>query len=240
MAAPWGALAGLAGNVIGGLFGQSGQSSANQANARLARENREWQERMSNTAYQRSAKDLEKAGLNRILALGSPASTPGGNVARMENTKKQLGEAVSNSGMIAAQIANIRAQTKLTEAQANAIAPASKIGAGAGSFIDKGSSAVKDLVEGYQKRNQPGTSMSTRKDRQLERPGSAKLAPSIQKREQALGSIRLPKNGQNTWIGFALQNTDQWVKDYMQKHNGKIPSKEQIQRIFDTYYEERY
>jgi len=234
------AIASIGGSIIGGLFGQSGQSSANAANARLARENRAWQERMSNTAYQRAAVDLDKAGLNRILALGSPATTPAGNVARMENTKKQLGESISNAGMIAAQIANIRAQTKLTNAQADAIAPASKIGAGAGTLIDRGSKAASDLVQGYQKRNQPDTSMSTRTSRQLDRPTSAKLTPSIKKREQGLGSIRLPKDGQRTWIGFALQNTDQYIKDYMQKNNGKLPTKEQIQRIFDTYYEERY
>jgi len=148
MAAPWGALAGLAGNVIGGLFGQSGQSSANQANARLARENREWQERMSNTAYQRSAADLQKAGLNRILALGSPASTPAGNVARMENTKKQLGEAVSNSGLVAAQIANINAQTAKTKAETAILGPKETVFSGVTDAITEGKSNFDKIKKG--------------------------------------------------------------------------------------------
>lgn len=51
-------------------------------NAKQAQANRDFQERMSNTAYQRAADDLDKAGLNRILALGSPAATPGGSAAQ--------------------------------------------------------------------------------------------------------------------------------------------------------------
>lgn len=42
-------------------------------------------ERMANTQYQRAAVDLEKAGLNRILALGSPAASPAGMQAKLLN-----------------------------------------------------------------------------------------------------------------------------------------------------------
>jgi flagellar biosynthesis GTPase FlhF len=76
---------GALGALVGGLFSRSGQKSANAANLQIAREQMRFQERMSNTAYQRAAKDLQAAGLNRILALGSPASTPQGAKAEMSN-----------------------------------------------------------------------------------------------------------------------------------------------------------
>lgn len=65
-------LGAVGGDIVSGAF-----------NAHSAKQNRRFQQMMSNTAYQRAAADLEKAGLNRILALGSPASTPGGSVASM-------------------------------------------------------------------------------------------------------------------------------------------------------------
>jgi len=230
------ALIGGAGSVIGGLFGAKGQRDANQANARQAALNRAFQERMSNTAYQRSAQDLEKAGLNRILALGSPASTPGGAQARFENTKKQLGESVSNAGLVAAQIANIRAQTQLTKAQADAIQPASKIGASAGSLIGNATTKLSDIASGYSKRNQPGTSMSTRTSRQLSRPNSAKQVPRSSV-DNALKEIQLPRDEYRTHLSFALDNTRYDLEQHYIRF-GKYPSKEQAQRLFDHYLRE--
>jgi len=112
-----GPVGGLLGNVIGGLFGRSGQNSANEANLRIARENREWQERMSNTAMQRSAADMEKAGLNRILAIGQPASTPAGNIATMQNKNAKLADAIGQGVQTALAAKKLNQEIKESESR---------------------------------------------------------------------------------------------------------------------------
>lgn len=109
------------GQLLGGLLGSKGQASANAANLKIAREQMAFQERMSSSAYQRSASDLKKAGLNRILALGSPASSPQGASATMQNEKAMIGQAVQNAAMSAAQVRNINAQTKKTQTETTAL-----------------------------------------------------------------------------------------------------------------------
>ena len=71
--------ASLAGSLTGQGAGFSAAAKARHFNHRMAKDQRRWQKMMSDTAFQRQSRDLEKAGLNRVLAMTQGgASTPSG------------------------------------------------------------------------------------------------------------------------------------------------------------------
>lgn len=117
-----GGILGLLGSVYQNWENKGMFEDANHFSADQAEQNRAFQERMSNTAYQRGVADMKAAGLNPMLAYSQGgASSPNGSSAssiaapRMEN----IGAAAQQSAITAAQTQNIQADTELKEAQAN-------------------------------------------------------------------------------------------------------------------------
>ncbi|QXP08177.1 MAG: DNA pilot protein [Arizlama microvirus] len=118
--------AALIGSTIYGAKKQQEMTEeTNRTNVDLSRENRDWQERMSNTEIQRRVADMEKAGINKLMATGSGgASTPSTAAPHIENPGEGLASTVASSARNIAElgsaIANIKlaeANTKKTEAQ---------------------------------------------------------------------------------------------------------------------------
>lgn len=112
-------------NILTGastVLGPVGGVLSNAANAHQAEANRRFQERMSNTSYQRAVADMRKAGLNPALAYQQGgASSPSGSQANMQNAAQGLGNAANEVATSAAQRRQIEAQTELTSAEAQQI-----------------------------------------------------------------------------------------------------------------------
>lgn len=134
---------GMFDGIVGSVMGFLSADETNRANRQLAQyqneqsaaeaqRNRDFQERMSNTSYQRAVNDLNAAGLNPMMAYGNMgASSPSGAVGAMAQAApavSPLGSALegynrskdveSNVSLRKEQEATQRALTLATDAQA--------------------------------------------------------------------------------------------------------------------------
>lgn len=111
-----------AASVIGAVISSRGQSKANEQNAALAQQQMDFQAQQSGTAYQRSMLDMQRAGLNPILAYQQGgASTPQGAMPVMQNESAPilasaqqavgLYSAIQQANVSQAQVDKIRAET---------------------------------------------------------------------------------------------------------------------------------
>ena len=89
------------GAIQQGVYNRIQQDAAMDYNSAEAAANRAWQERMSNTSYQRAMEDMKKAGLNPILAYAQGgASTPGG-------AQGSIGQSSMNAPSVGTQSASM-------------------------------------------------------------------------------------------------------------------------------------
>lgn len=123
---------GTAASMGGSILNYKGAKDTNAKQIELAREQMDFQERMSNTAYQRAMDDMSEAGLNPILAYQQGgASSPGGAMPVIQNpmaAATNAGVSLMNSASnvatqssqrdkLAQEVENLTAQYELTWAQ---------------------------------------------------------------------------------------------------------------------------
>ena len=111
-------VAGAIGSAVGaGLDADQDQEATQDFNSAQAVANRDFQERMSNTSYQRAVKDMSAAGLNPMLAYSQGgASTPGGGQASVINSRPATISSASQANLQAEQKRVVSAQVENTEA----------------------------------------------------------------------------------------------------------------------------
>lgn len=118
----WG---GVASSVIPAFMGYLGQRQTNAANAQQAQQQMDFQREQTSTSYQRGVEDMQKAGLNPMLAYSQGGAASGGGAQATMGNEAQAGMSSAVQALMtrqqlaqmAAQVENIQADTSNKEQQ---------------------------------------------------------------------------------------------------------------------------
>lgn len=113
-------IAGIGGSLLSGIFGSSAQKKANKTNIQLQKNQLDWQERMSNTEWQRGVADMKAAGMNPMLAFSQGgASTPNVSAAHVipEDAWAKSAQSATATALQALTLKQQEANIQLTNAQ---------------------------------------------------------------------------------------------------------------------------
>ncbi len=225
MASIWGEVIGGLANLGGSAIAAGSAQSVNRRGIKLAREQMAFQERMSSTAYQRSAKDLEAAGLNRILAFGKPSSTPpGAQPPQLRVPGEHIAKGITNAATTAVQIATIKAikaTTKKTQAETVPLDIRNRILTGGEEIVDEGIQIVRDMNKPLNK--SPKDFLKRLATGNLKQPTTAQEGlRESEKRIEAAASQT------------ALQRTSDFIENYKRK-TGRRPTR----KIIDAFFKQQ-
>lgn len=120
-----GAVGSIGSAIIGGGASIWGGHEANKQSLSSARDQMAFQERMRDTAYQSAVKDMEKAGINPMLAyIKGGSAVPSGASYSAQNTMAEIPKTVQNGLALAQANADInqkRAQINIQNEQAQLV-----------------------------------------------------------------------------------------------------------------------